>query len=308
MPTPKWKLVVDVGDAPPKTESSGKPVDSRVSDVLRLLAEHVPTHRNSPYSPYLPGFTALRMLLVKQVKTPEEEDLMSTTLESYSSYLSSGRRDSEIAWMIARDFMLLSQSSSGSRQRQQQSQQQQQQQQQNQAANIQIQHQMQQAQAPVASVSRSTQQAIQQQFQQPHQHQQPTQQQVHHVSHNGITQTQMNQHLAPVGAQQVQHLPLSMGQVAPQQQQISRATNSIHGTNLAMNGMISHQHNKAAAAVHTLPGQILMNGASQPNTSMASHLAPAPGYTLQQTAFQPIVHQHHPPGSHPQHNGNVQAG
>jgi hypothetical protein len=89
MPTPKWKLVVDVGAAPPKPENA-KPVDRRVADLLKLMAEHIPTHRNSPNSPYLPGFTSLRLLLVKQTKTPEEADLMITVLESYLSYLSSG--------------------------------------------------------------------------------------------------------------------------------------------------------------------------------------------------------------------------
>lgn len=67
-----------------------------------------PTHRNSPHSPYLPGFEALRQLLVKRDKSDEEEDILNTTLDSYSSYLSSGRRKPDIAWMIARDFMLLS--------------------------------------------------------------------------------------------------------------------------------------------------------------------------------------------------------
>eukprot|EP00934_Nitzschia_sp_Nitz4_P001013 Nitzschia sp. Nitz4//scaffold42_size132992//103797//106004//NITZ4_003416-RA/size132992-processed-gene-0.19-mRNA-1//1//CDS//3329551769//1013//frame0 len=111
MPTPKWKLVVDVGSVAPKTDPSGKPTDSRVAEVLKLMVENVPTHRNSPYSSYLPGFTALRLLLVKAKKTAEEEEMVAITLESYSSYLSSGRQLSEIAWMVARDFMILSQGS-----------------------------------------------------------------------------------------------------------------------------------------------------------------------------------------------------
>lgn len=110
MPTPKWKLVVDVGSAPPKPD--GKALDKRIPDILKLLAEHIPTHRNSPFSPYLPGFTALRLLLLKRSRTPEEEDLSSTMLDSYSSYLSSGRNSAETAWMVARDYMLLTQSTS----------------------------------------------------------------------------------------------------------------------------------------------------------------------------------------------------
>jgi hypothetical protein len=112
MPTPKWKLVVDVGSTPPSKADEFKPVDSRISEVLKLLADHTPTHRNSPYSPYLPGFTALRLLLLKRAKTKEDEDIIGTMLESYSSYLSTGKSNSETAWMIARDFMLLTQPAS----------------------------------------------------------------------------------------------------------------------------------------------------------------------------------------------------
>jgi len=107
MPTPKWKLVVDIGSAPPKLDE--KAVDRRIPDMLKLLAENIPTHHNSPFSPYLPGFTALRLLLLKRNRTPEDNDLANTMLDSYSSYLSSGRNSSETAWMVARDFMLLTQ-------------------------------------------------------------------------------------------------------------------------------------------------------------------------------------------------------
>ncbi|KAL3903060.1 MAG: hypothetical protein SGILL_010592, partial [Bacillariaceae sp.] len=108
LPTPKWKLVVDVGSSPPKPDDA-KASDKRIQELLKLLAEHIPTHRNSPYSPYLPGFTSLRLMLLKRNRTTEDDDLLSTMLESYSSYLSSGREPSEIAWMMARDYMLLTQ-------------------------------------------------------------------------------------------------------------------------------------------------------------------------------------------------------
>ena len=109
MPTPKWKLVVDIGSAPPKLDE--KVGDRRIPDTLKLLAENIPTHRSSPFSPYLPGFTGLRLLLLKRNRTPEDNDLVNTMLDSYSSYLSSGRNSSETAWMVARDFMLLTQTS-----------------------------------------------------------------------------------------------------------------------------------------------------------------------------------------------------
>jgi hypothetical protein len=57
------------------------------------------------FSLYLFSF----QLLVKQDKSDDESDMLRTTLDSYTSYISSGRKREEIAWMIARDFMLLSQ-------------------------------------------------------------------------------------------------------------------------------------------------------------------------------------------------------
>jgi hypothetical protein len=105
MPTPKWKLVVDVGAVLSKPANK-KPADRRISELLKLMTEFVPTHKNSPYAPYLPGFTSLPLLLVKQSRTQQEFVLLTTILDSYSSYLTSGRSNSETAWMIARDYML----------------------------------------------------------------------------------------------------------------------------------------------------------------------------------------------------------
>ena len=117
MPTPKWKLVVDVGAAPPPPKGdNSKPVDRRIHEVLKLITDHAPANKNSPYSPYLPGFTSLRLLLIKGDRTQHENELMTTMLDSYSSYLPSGRQPVELAWMIARDFMLLTQTSHSQRQ------------------------------------------------------------------------------------------------------------------------------------------------------------------------------------------------
>jgi hypothetical protein len=51
---------------------------------------------------------------MKQTKSPSETDLLSNIVESYSSYLSSNRSAPETAWMIARDYMMLSQQSHAS--------------------------------------------------------------------------------------------------------------------------------------------------------------------------------------------------
>lgn len=113
MPTPKWKLVVDVG-APDKTEPEpaatiGGQVDTRANDLLLLMRTYTPADKNSPLAVYLPGFTSLRLLLEKIRKSPREEELAQTLVESFSSYCQSGRTPSDVAWMVARDHMLLSQ-------------------------------------------------------------------------------------------------------------------------------------------------------------------------------------------------------
>ena len=127
MPTPKWKLVVDLG-APAKPEieqaaAIGEQMDTRANDLLLLMRTYTPADKTSPLAVYLPGFTSLRLLLEKITKTPREEELAQTLVESYSSYCQSGRTPSDVAWMVARDYMLLSQHN---QQQQQQPQQQQQ--------------------------------------------------------------------------------------------------------------------------------------------------------------------------------------
>jgi hypothetical protein len=115
VPSPKWKLVVDVGTPSLKTNGSSLTSpdtqhqdDPRVHQVLSLVGEHMPLNSSSPYATYLPGFTALRLLLMKTNKTPRETEVLGTVLGSYSSYVNSGRSGSEIAWLLARDCMHLS--------------------------------------------------------------------------------------------------------------------------------------------------------------------------------------------------------
>lgn len=87
--------------------SSGQ--DPRANEVLALIGEHMPTNSSSPLASYLPGFTSLRLMLMKANRTTREAEILGTLLESYSSYVSSGKQTSEIAWLLARDCMHLSQ-------------------------------------------------------------------------------------------------------------------------------------------------------------------------------------------------------
>ena len=136
LPSPKWKLVVDIGEpeespavsaaasttaadtstgmsegnegySPCATTVNGK--DSRIDDVVSLLGEYMPSDPASTMAPYLSGFMSLRLLFLRPSRSAEEEELARTMLDSYSSYSAGGRSRSDIAVMLARDFMFLSQ-------------------------------------------------------------------------------------------------------------------------------------------------------------------------------------------------------
>lgn len=127
MPSPKWKLVVDVGQQPPPQQQAfpqqeqqqqvggaeGQPSseDSAAlsSEVISIFGEHMPSDPKSPSFAYLQGFMSLRLLLLRQNRTVQEQDLVNTMLSSYSSYKAGGRTPADIALMLARDFMFLSQ-------------------------------------------------------------------------------------------------------------------------------------------------------------------------------------------------------
>lgn len=122
VPNPKWKLVVDIGTPSLKTTGSTmassyfadtkSQEDLRAQEILSLVGEYTPSSSSSPFAPYLPGFMTLRVMLMKSNRTPKETELLRTLLGSYSSYIASGKSSSDIAWLLARDCMHLSQQSS----------------------------------------------------------------------------------------------------------------------------------------------------------------------------------------------------
>ena len=128
MPSPRWKLVVDVGQADPDitvgesatavgltdacNEEEPKPSrDSRIDQVISLLGEFMPSDPDSPLATYLPGFMSLRLMLLRPSKSVEEEEIVRTILGSYSSYSGSGKTKQDIALNLAQDFMFLNQQS-----------------------------------------------------------------------------------------------------------------------------------------------------------------------------------------------------
>ena len=128
MPSPKWKLVVDIGQPgsdlalePPTagTESAAlvnmkseehvkmPPKDPRIDEVISLLGEFMPSDPGSPHASFLPGFMSLRLMLLRPARSVEEDQLVRTILGSYSSYVSSGRPRQEVALSLSQDFTFL---------------------------------------------------------------------------------------------------------------------------------------------------------------------------------------------------------
>lgn len=136
LPSPKWKLVVDIGEPAPQPQQIGSTAngtstdvngvekgadgagaagrDPRIDDVVSLLGELMPSDPNSPLSPYLSGFMSLRLLLLRSSRSPEEEDRARTMLDSYTSYSQGGRSKADIGIMLARDYMFLAQNNAPS--------------------------------------------------------------------------------------------------------------------------------------------------------------------------------------------------
>ncbi len=139
LPSPKWKLVVDIGEPQPRPQQIGSTGngtstdvngvekadanggrDPRIDDVVSLLGELMPSDPNSPLSPYLSGFMSLRLLLLRSSRSPEEEERARTMLDSYTSYSQGGRSKADIGIMLARDYMFLAQNNTNNAIQQQQ--------------------------------------------------------------------------------------------------------------------------------------------------------------------------------------------
>lgn len=128
MPSPKWKLVVDIGQVgsdlalePPTAGTEAAALlgvnseeqvkmpakDPRIDHVISLLGEFMPSNPGSPHASLLPGFMSLRLMLLRPARSVEEDQLVRTILGSYSSYVSSGRARQEVALSLSRDFTFL---------------------------------------------------------------------------------------------------------------------------------------------------------------------------------------------------------
>lgn len=116
LPNPKWKLIVDIGrptqTAQQQAQKAPPPENAAAltSEVISIFGEHMPSDQNDPAFAYLQGFMSLRLLLLRPSRSESEQDVVNTLLSSYSSYKDGGRTRSDIALMLARDFIFLQES------------------------------------------------------------------------------------------------------------------------------------------------------------------------------------------------------
>lgn len=146
LPTPKWKLVIDMSTPCPSTNAATDVVrtqfpvissfssaasmsnqngvsnyqaashDNRVNEIIGLLGEELSLSMRTPSeSSHLESLTGLRLFLLKSARTPEDKDAVSTLVGSYSSYVSSGKSRSDVALMLSKDYSFLMQYSKNSR-------------------------------------------------------------------------------------------------------------------------------------------------------------------------------------------------
>jgi len=118
---PSPKLIVDIGvpntskhssipnatSSENRSSSSSNSQDSRVGEVLAILAENTPTDGSTSLSSLLTGFISLRHLLLKSTRDDCEKEMLRMLLNSYSAFLLAKRPSKEIATLLAMDFMFM---------------------------------------------------------------------------------------------------------------------------------------------------------------------------------------------------------
>ena len=108
MPSPRWKLVVDVGTGPSSGTDASPDADSQIRELDNLIQTHMPEDKNSPIASFLPGFTSLHLLLLKPTRSARENELVRAALANFQKHKTANLPDIQVATMTARDHMLLS--------------------------------------------------------------------------------------------------------------------------------------------------------------------------------------------------------
>lgn len=124
-PCPRWKLVVDLGgatndtaqqgasnavQAPPQKPNQGEFNEaniiksSQIKELISILGENMPSDYTSPLGEQINDMMSLRLVLLKSIRNPEEEQLVDSILLLFSSYLKAGRSRADISQMVTRDY------------------------------------------------------------------------------------------------------------------------------------------------------------------------------------------------------------
>jgi len=117
LPSPRWKLVVEVGEGAPLQANESLPSgeDPRVSELLALIEANMPEDQHSSLAPLLPGIIALRLLLLKPTRSLEENESIDVALNTYESYKIEGRSAADIVGLTSRTFMVMARQSTAAR-------------------------------------------------------------------------------------------------------------------------------------------------------------------------------------------------
>lgn len=130
LPTPKWKLVIDMsssvgaasscaqkpafsyvagsnnnGNLSAQEKKPNHETDDQITQIINILGDELSDINAAPSK--VQNLTGLRLFLLKSTLTQQEEEIKTTLLSSFSSYLGCGRPNSDIAVMLGRDFSFL---------------------------------------------------------------------------------------------------------------------------------------------------------------------------------------------------------
>lgn len=79
--------------------------DDQITQIINILGDELSDINAAPSK--VQNLTGLRLFLLKSTLTQQEEEIKTTLLSSFSSYLGCGRPNSDIAVMLGRDFSFL---------------------------------------------------------------------------------------------------------------------------------------------------------------------------------------------------------
>lgn len=107
LPSPKWKLIVDLGVSTHDEEDFQSEDKHFTTDLLNKLTRYMPQDQRSPLAEYLPGFSSIRLLLTSNNQSDRERALLNSVIACYKTYEAAGKSEKDATWMTARDFMAL---------------------------------------------------------------------------------------------------------------------------------------------------------------------------------------------------------